>query len=64
MVASIAYFDHMASFGDLTFHLLAHEFVASLHLATIAWVFINIAFALRAYSLIGFIILLSVHIFL
>ena len=31
-VASIAHFDHMASFDSLTFHLLAHEFVASLHL--------------------------------
>ena len=31
-VASISHFDHMASFGYVTFHLLAHEFVASLHL--------------------------------
>ena len=29
-VASNAHYDHMASFGCLTFHLLAHEFVASL----------------------------------
>ena len=29
-VASNAHYDHMASFGCLTFHLLANEFVASL----------------------------------
>ena len=32
LLCSIAHFDHMASFCFLTFHLLAHEFVASLHL--------------------------------
>ena len=36
-VASIAHFDHMASFGHLTFHLLAHEFVATLHLAILGF---------------------------
>ena len=31
-IANIALFDHMASFGCLTFHLLAYEFILSLHL--------------------------------
>ena len=34
-IARISHFDHMASFGCLTFHLLAHEFVPSLHLTII-----------------------------
>ena len=34
-IARISHFDHMACFGCLTFHLLAHEFVPSLHLTII-----------------------------